>query len=135
MTDREKKARLTELQTLFGAFYRPTGKGHATRYGSGGIIGAVYDKKGRMSGIDTDVVIALPHATERRFRREYRRMVKEGALEAVGVVDYAEFMRRHEEAATAAAKAAKAAAQVVEAPKPDAADDTTEDETEEAEES
>lgn len=100
-----------EQAKRFGAYYRPTGKGRATRYGTGGIIGAVFDRRGRLSGIDPDVVVAIPIEQANLYRREYARMVREGALEPVTEKEYAAYMRaaaKREEAARKAAEKARA---------------------------
>ena len=77
-----------DLLARFARFYRPTGKGHATRYPNLGTIGAVFDAKGRMSGIDTSMVAAITHEEIDRYLREYNRQENEGALERVDVDAY-----------------------------------------------
>lgn len=105
MTPQEKQ----ELQARFALFVRPTGHGIATRYGVG-VIGAVFDPKGRMSGVDTSVVTALTHEEAEKYRREYARQVREGALEQVNFEAYLEFLSESEQKAKAAeALAAKTA--------------------------
>lgn len=76
----------------FAAFYRPTGKGRVTRYGSPpgdrSIIGAVFGPSGAVSGIDTGLVIALSHDEQLRYSREYARAVREGALVVATAAEY-----------------------------------------------
>ena len=99
---------------LFAAYFKPTGVGTATRYGVG-IIGQIFDSKGRPSGVDTDVVCPITYGEMLRAKTAYDRQVREGALVRVTVQEYLAYLdrdqKRNEQAAQPAEtkKAAKAA--------------------------
>lgn len=77
----------------FGRFLRATGKGHATRYGR------------PHERIATGAIVALPEAEAMRFRREYNRQVREGALEDVKAEDFAAWQKKRAEDGKAVAEA------------------------------
>lgn len=73
---------------LFGRFVRATGHGVATRYGSPSEqLGLRRDDAGKQY-VDTELVVALTVPEAEKYRREYDRQVREGALEDVDGAAY-----------------------------------------------
>jgi hypothetical protein len=103
-------------------FLRPTGRGHAQRYGDRRPMGY----KGRRADgtliIDTTFVVALPFREVYLYGREYRRQIAEGCVEQVDAAAYRAHIARdaghqpepakasHDAAAKAQKSTAKAAA-------------------------
>ena len=101
---------LQTAKSLFGAFYSATGKGRATRYGAGSYtFGEVRQHDGTRT-IDTEIVYALTKAEAFKFRKEYGRVVRDGALNERSLADYMAYLADDKKKAQAAAKAAKAKA-------------------------
>lgn len=72
----------------FGRFVRATGNGVATRYGSPSEqIGLRRNDQGELR-VDTELVVALTVHEAEKYRREYDRQVREGALEDVDGAAY-----------------------------------------------
>jgi len=108
------KTKTDNYEQVFGLFLRPTGKGLATRYAatSAGFttIGAAGTKDDGRTRVDTAIVVAIPIAEAHRFRREYKRQVREGAVKDVGVEGYRAFIKASHAAEKKAQKAAADAA-------------------------
>ena len=98
-----------DVAAPFGMFLRPTGKGHAQRYGDRRPMGyAGRDEEGRVI-IDTGVVIAMSHEEAQRLRREYRRQIREGCCVEVDAAAYRAFVKASHEAEAKALRDAEAA--------------------------
>lgn len=91
--------------SAFSLFLQPTGKYLASRYGARGaqLISPVVVDGRRVS--NPEIVIAVPREEERRYRREYQRQVREGALIDVGPEGYTAYIEAHQKAKADAAKA------------------------------
>jgi hypothetical protein len=101
---------LQTAKSLFGAFYSATGKGRATRYGAGAYtFGEVRNPDGSRQ-IDTSIIYALTKAEAFRYRKEYRRAIRDGALKVHELSDYMAYLADDKKKAEAAAKAAEAEA-------------------------
>ena len=91
-----------EAAALFGAFFQPTGKFDAWRYGVGKLA-------------DTEAVCAITHGELVRYVRAYNRQVSEGALRRVTVKEYLAFLEKDRIAGEKAAKDADAKRKAIEA--------------------
>lgn len=106
--------------SAFKLFLRPTGKFLASRYGAGGsqLISPREIEGRRVS--NPDIIVAIPTDEAKRYHREYRRQIREGALESVTAKDFAAYLEAHKKRKADAAKErakAEAEAEAAEAPK------------------
>lgn len=103
-------------EPTFARFFRAVEGKLAPRYGTASAtspnlwLGATRDAKSGQIVWDTKTVHAIPHKEAARFKREYDRLVRDGALKECTPADWEAFRKEASEAKKKATKDAESAA-------------------------